>query len=109
MDYFLRDSPLEAYGFSHMKDCLLKHFLIVTEINGKLNVVTFRSVASTVLSDFYHQNKETDPDDEKLRLIKTAAQLIKDDIKSVVQDKSIYPSSLDMSDDEVLLATSQIH
>ena len=51
---------------------------------------------------FTIRKKITDTQAEKMRLIKTAAQLIKSDIKSVVQDKSIYPSSLDMSNNETV-------
>ena len=92
MKYYLEDSQSEAYGFSHMKDCMLEHFgtrIIITDINGKPNVVTFRGVASTMLHDFYHQKKDIDTQAEKMRLIKTAAQLIKNDIKSIVQDTNV--------------------
>ncbi|KAL5022622.1 hypothetical protein ScPMuIL_001777 [Solemya velum] len=104
MKYYLGHSQSEAYGFSYMKDCLLEHFgtrIIITEINGKSNVVTFRGVASTMLHNFYNQ-KKTDTQAEKMRLIKTAAQLIKSDIKSIVQDKNVYPSSLDITDTETV-------
>ena len=48
--------------------------IIITEINGKLNVVIFCSTAKAVLQDFYQQEKtELDADVEKIRLIETAA------------------------------------
>jgi hypothetical protein len=47
--------------------------------------------------------KETDPEVEKVRMIRTAAKLIRSDIKSIVQDKTFYPSSLDMSTAEVAM------
>jgi hypothetical protein len=106
MQYYLGDSQSEAYRFSHMKDRILEHFgtrIIITEINGKPNVVTFRGVASTMLHDFYHQQKEADTEAEKMRLIKTVVQLIKSDIKSIVHDKNVYPSSLDISNTEAAI------
>lgn len=59
----LADTKFEAYGYSHMK--LQEHFgerIIRTEINGKPNMVTFRTTARVVLQDYYskqQQNKKT--------------------------------------------------
>ena len=52
MDDFLADSESTAYGHTHMKQRLKEHFgdqLIITELNGKSNVVTFRSTAQHTL------------------------------------------------------------
>ena len=55
-----------------------------------------------MLHDFYHQKKETDTQVEKMRLTKTAAQLIKNDIKSRVKDKDVYPpSNIDISNTNI--------
>ena len=100
MNEFLDGSNLEPYGFTHMKEKLLDHFgdkIVVTEINGTQNVVTLRHTASAILRDFYQQPKDIDPETEKLRLIKAAANLVKSDIKSVIQPKDVYPTSLAMS------------
>ena len=97
---FLDGSNLEPYGFTHMKEKLLDHFgdkIVVTEINGTQNVVTLRHTASAILRYFYQQPKDIDPETEKLRLIKAAANLVKSDIKSVIQPKDVYPTSLAMS------------
>lgn len=65
---------------------------MVTEINGKPNVVTFKPKASNILNDFLHASRkeDCDVDQEKLRLVKTAAKLLKTDIKDV--SKETYPS-----------------
>ncbi|KAG0717191.1 hypothetical protein GWK47_054962 [Chionoecetes opilio] len=100
MEDFLVDTGCDAYGFSYMKDKLLNQFgdkIIIADMNGKPNVVTFRGVASSILQAFYRQQKESDPEAEKLRLIKTAADLIKSDIKQVSQIRNIYPTTIDMS------------
>lgn len=47
-------SGLEAYSYTHMKMKLDKHFrdkILQTEVNGKLNMVTFRGTAKVVLKD----------------------------------------------------------
>ena len=79
-----------------MKSKLMEHFgdrIIQTEINGKPNVVTFRSTAKAILQDFYAHKKD-DPEADKMRIIETAAKLIKDDIKSVETSNDVYPDTL---------------
>ena len=48
-------------------------------LNGKCNIVTLRSKAREVLHEFYSQ-RDSDVEKDKIR---TAAKLIKDDIKLV--------------------------
>ena len=91
---YLEDTDYGPYGFTYMKD-QLKRFgdkIIITEISGKTNVVTLRSTASTILHDFYGQNREEDSSADKLRLIAAAAELLKNDIKSVSHTKDYYAS-----------------
>ncbi len=45
-------SDCSPYGFTHMKAKLEEHFkdqILITEINGKANVVTFRTTAESVM------------------------------------------------------------
>ena len=100
MEDYLEGSELQPDSFPYMKKKLLDHFgerLIVTDINGMQNVVTFRCTASTILRDFFKQPKDTDSYMNRFRLIEAAANIIKSDIKSVEQSKNIYPPSLYMS------------
>ena len=51
MKEYLNDTESEAYGRSHMKTELLEYFgdkIIITDINGKPNVVTFKTTATRV-------------------------------------------------------------
>ena len=85
MNDFLEESQSIAYGHTHMQARLKEYFgdqIIITDINGKSNVVTLRSNAECVLQEF-HDCEEDDPDMEKTHLIKTAAKLIRNDINSV--------------------------
>lgn len=107
MTKILSDGELQAYGLTHMKEKLYEHFgdkIIITEINGKKNVVTFRQKAASILSDFFHQSKSSNDETEKVRLIKAAANLIKTDIKCIEQSKDIYPTTLEMSSVDESLA-----
>ena len=63
-----------------MKKELKKHFrdmIVVTKINEKVNVVTF-------LKEFHNKTKY-DKIDEKQQIIKSAAKLMKQDIKNITQ------------------------
>ena len=92
----------EPYTVKHMKRMLIERFgdqIIITDINGKPNVVTFKPKASSILSDFHNASKKDscDVDQEKIHLVKTAAKLIKSDIKDVKFKKESYPSCQEMS------------
>ncbi|CAC5381111.1 unnamed protein product [Mytilus coruscus] len=83
----------KAYSVVHMKKRLQTHFgsdIIITEINGKSNIVTFRRTTSSILNKFYRRPSSKSPEDEKLSMIETAAKLIKADIMSLKDSKSIY-------------------
>lgn len=94
----------EPYSFSHMKEQLQSYFgseFLISTVNGKKNVVTFRRMASSILHDFF---KESSRDENyKDRLIMAAAELIKSDIKSVNQVHDAYPTNLEMSSVEEIM------
>ncbi|XP_068708169.1 uncharacterized protein [Montipora foliosa] len=94
MEEYLADSASTAYSRTHMKARLQEHFsdqIIITEINGKPNVVTFRSTVANILHDFHAQPKNVDLETEKLNIIRTASKLIKSDIKLIKTSNDIYP------------------
>ena len=71
--------------------------IIITELNGKENVVTFRRTATNILHNFYKESEVLKSDEENKRfLIKTAATLIKNDKRNMPVDKSFYPSVQDI-------------
>ena len=52
----ITEKNCEPYSFPYIKSKLLKHFaesIIIAEINGKPNVVTFYSTAYRILHDFH--------------------------------------------------------
>ena len=80
-----------------MKDKLVgKNFnkIIVTDINGKPNVITFYSTASAILQQFYQQQRNEDTEKEKLKLVEAAVKIIKDDIKSLSTSNKTYQCNL---------------
>ncbi|XP_053388038.1 uncharacterized protein LOC123543383 [Mercenaria mercenaria] len=89
-----------SYSTTYMKRRMLEHYgnsIIITELNGKSNVVTFRSRAHAILHNYYHRQNKNDSESEKLAIIKTAGKLILNDIKDMEENAEIYPSANDMS------------
>lgn len=96
------DASCEPYTKIYMKMKLLERFgdqIIITEINGNPNVVTFKPKAANILNTFLHASRKdnSDVDEEKVRLVKTAARLIKTDIKDINIPRDAYPSCEDIS------------
>ena len=58
----------EAYGVQHMKNRLKEHFgdkIIISEINGKQNVVTFRNTVRSILQEFFEQSNSYQSTEER--------------------------------------------
>ena len=66
---------------------------------GNRCIRTLRSTVECVLQEF-HDHQEDDPDMEKIHLIKTAAKLIRNDIKSVETSNEHYPPSYEIESQE---------
>ena len=99
MNDFMADSESTAYGHTHMKARLKEHFgdqILITEINGKSNVVTFRSTAETTLQEFQNDH----PEEEKKHIIKAASKLIKNDIKLIEPSTENYPPVAEIETEE---------
>ena len=99
------DTTYEAYTYPHMKTKLQEHFgerLIQTEINGKPNVVIFRTTARVVLQDYYskQQQQKQNTAEEKIKLVRAAAKLIKEDIKAIETAHEVYPHCDDLTSQE---------
>ena len=105
MTIYLGDSGSMPFGFTYMKKRIKDHYsdnITIAEINGKSNVVTFTTTASKILHDFHEQSEKNDSTREKMRVIETAAKLIKRDIKSISQCKEYYTTSEEMSAEKAM-------
>ena len=65
--------------------------IVIAEKMGTADVVTLKETASSISRDFYKQPRSTDAESHKKRLLKTAANLIRSDIKAMEGSKDIYP------------------
>ena len=96
MENYLKDSEQESYTTKWMKQRLLETLeddIIIASVNGKQDVVTFRTKTSKILQDFYNEKKSNDPIIEAERIILTAAQLLKTEIKKTNSTSECYPTS----------------
>ena len=78
-----------------MKTRLQQHFgerVIMTVLSTKSCVVTLHPTAMSILHDFHKERLNENSDDEKLRIIQTAAKLIQSDVKSMDTQNEVYPS-----------------
>ena len=94
----------DSYTPKYVKKRVIEHLaddVIITEIKRKPNVVTFFSNAASILHKFYERPKQQDDNVEKLRIIETAANLIKNDIKLAKTSKMscIYSMLLFVSEE----------
>ena len=99
MDEFL-NSTGEAYSHKYMKQRILCHFkdrIIISGVDGLVNIVTLRETADVLLRQFYQTPRNVDVELEKIRLIEMAGKLVSSDIKSIIADKNVYSSHNDMS------------
>ncbi|KAH3870449.1 hypothetical protein DPMN_033637 [Dreissena polymorpha] len=102
--------PDHAYSAVYMKKKLMEQFndqIVITEINGIPNSVTLKKTVSTILNEFYKQDKDLDPSQKKMSIIQTAAKLIWSDIKDIRVSKAFYPPPQDISDLKKTLSTYQ--
>ena len=96
MSVLLQGSESEPYKRKFMKEKFLEHFgdriIILSCTDGKSNIVTLRDTAFLIFQDFHALPKSEDLEEEKLRLLKAAAKLIRQDIKSIVKlTNETYP------------------
>ena len=99
MDEQLKNNPHEAFSSKWMKYRLMEQLqndIVISEINGISVIVTLRKKASHVLREFYDQQKSSDIEEEKRRIIVAVAKLIKSEIKEVNEESAHYPSTTEI-------------
>ena len=82
-----------TYSVIHMKKKVQEYFsdsIVLTEQDRKL---TFRDNVSSILHDFNTRVGKGDREEETRTIISTAAQLIREDIKTLPSRDNYYPSA----------------
>ena len=90
------------YKIQYMKKRLQEHFgdrIFISTQEGRADVITFASKASTILNDFHDSSRKDDSDAEKItKMIVTVGKLIKHDIRQQKVDNTCYPLAENLSD-----------
>ena len=84
----------EAYSIPYMKKKTLEYLgceIIISEVNGKKDVITFRSTSASILHAFFRRKDDKHSDEEML--IKAAAKVILEDIKTCEFEKKSVSNS----------------
>ena len=95
----MREFIDEPYTTKWLKKRLLQHYgtsIVIAKRNGCEDVIYFKESANTLLYEFYRQN-QLENENEKLRVIKLAADLIRLDIQELDCDKETYFSFNDLN------------
>ena len=105
MNQKLANTDYDEYSYTYMKTRLQEHFgerIVQTEINGKPNIITFRTTATAVLQNYYskQQQEKENTTEEKIKLGQAAAKLIKEYIKAIGTSHEIYPLCDDLKSEE---------
>lgn len=89
----------DPYSEKYMKKKLQTVFgdkIVITNIQRKQNVVTFRERVDKILNEFKKRRANTDPEEEKRKIIQTAAKLLLADIQDLDSNKETYPTREDI-------------
>lgn len=66
--------------------------IFITPQPGKSSIVTLKDSADHILIDSWYHQKNDDQQSEQLRVVKAAADIIREDIRTKSYDKDSYPS-----------------
>ena len=95
----------EPYTTKWLKTRFLQHYgdsVVIANSFGNDDVMYFRDSANSLLYDFYKQERSEKDEDEKQRVIKLAADLIKSEVKEIVSSKESYFKLSDLNATKML-------
>ena len=79
-----------------VKSRLLKEFgddILIVERANKSTIVCFRNTGYKILTDAWYSEKKINFEEERMRIVRTAATIILEDIRSQVYETKNYPAS----------------
>lgn len=77
-----------------IKRKLVDHYgenMLVIDSKGKPTIFCFVSTSRQILQEKWYNNRETDEHTEKIRIVRTAANIVLEDIRSIPFDTQFYP------------------
>ena len=79
-----------------LKNKLKEHFqedVVIASRRGKPPVVCFRDTGFKILNNAWYEQRLQNPEAERLRIVKAAAAIIREDIRSMAFDTDVYATS----------------
>ena len=92
----------------HIEDDF-KGQIVITNVNGNPDVITFTSTASKILQDFQKIESSADVEVEKMRIIKAAADIIRNDVKQQDSNLMFYPTVEDIENSSHFTPPTLLH
>ena len=83
----------ERYRSCHLKKHVEEDFkgqILITNVNGNVDVATFRSTTAEILQDLQNRKASDDIELEKMKIIKASADIIKNDIKQLDKNPPFF-------------------
>ena len=66
--------------------------IVVADRNGRKNVVCFQNTARRIINDTWYSQREQKSETESIRIVRTAAKLVKASIREFIYNNEEYPS-----------------
>jgi len=85
-DVTIQTKLIEKYGKS----------IIITVKPNKMTIICFRDTQTAILTNAWYENKKLKPAKERLRIVETAAAIIREDICSTIVNTDFYPPPSEM-------------
>lgn len=85
----------ESYVRRWLKEKLQRHFgekISITGLPGKDSIITLTDTMQTILTEQFYTKRCETIGQEKLRIVKAAAEIIREDVKRQVYNLEKYPS-----------------
>jgi hypothetical protein len=84
----------ETYSDRHLKNLLKEHFkdrLFISNISGRKNVLCLSDHAHKLVDQWYKE-RDSDHVTERLRIVRAAADIIREDIQKMTYNNQTYPT-----------------
>ena len=91
----------EPYSKKWLKTKLQQRFgdhLIFSEICGKKNVLSFKDVVNYIINKKWYDERNNNVEQEAMRIITTAAKLIRQEIQNIHLDTEYYPTTQEIKE-----------
>ena len=99
----------DIYTGQMLKRKLIEHYkdaLWISNVEGKVDIYNFTGMSKATLYEKWYSERKKSNADERIRIVETAAAIIREDIRSRIYSDSEYPASDTDLDDRTLLPKS---